>query len=374
MGRFIRDWRLLVLVGVVMVVLGGTAVIASGAYPTSGVAVYTGCLTAQGNINNVATSPTTPLHPCGTNQTLVQFSGGTITSVNAGTGLSGGGSDGAVGVSIAPGYQLPQGCAGGQVAKMGEGKGGVGGTWHCADDQNTAYSNGTGLDLSSNSFSVDPSYQLPQGCAGGQVAKMGEGKGGVGGTWECANDQNTTYSGADFATSGQDCPSGQFVTGIDADGNLKCAQFTLPSGTCETGSYVTGFDLNGKITCSCPHGAAVYSYDITAYDDASLQWWPSQQLTATDPNNPACTVTVHSPDDGSGDANPISGESPNDGWRVVGSTGYPSGTSFSVHVDDPYCATSSSTASVVDDFPLCSNSSVIFEVGESTDHATVSAN
>lgn len=58
----------LVSAAVGVVVLGGAVAVASGAYPTSGVQVYTGCLTTQGNIGNVAASATTPLHSCGTNQ------------------------------------------------------------------------------------------------------------------------------------------------------------------------------------------------------------------------------------------------------------------------------------------------------------------
>jgi hypothetical protein len=91
---------LLVCAAVSVVVLGGAAVVASGAYPTDHVTVYTGCLsksgTSAGNISSVAASPTTPAKPCGSNQTLIHLSGGTITSVNPGTGLTGGGSDGSV--------------------------------------------------------------------------------------------------------------------------------------------------------------------------------------------------------------------------------------------------------------------------------------
>lgn len=160
---------LLVCAAIFVVVLAGTAVVASGAYPTSGVTVYTGCLTHLGNLNNVAASASTPLHPCGTNH-LLHFSGGTITSVKASTGLTGGGSDGSVSLSLSTTYRLPQKCASGQVAKT-----------------------------SSSSSS----------------------------TWFCADDQNTTYNGGDFALSGQSCPAGQFATGIGASGNLNCAQPTL---------------------------------------------------------------------------------------------------------------------------------------------------
>lgn len=56
----------------------------------------------------------------------------TISTVNAGTGLSGGGNTGALSLAIANGYQLPQGCGSGQLAKA-DGSGG----WNCANDQNS---------------------------------------------------------------------------------------------------------------------------------------------------------------------------------------------------------------------------------------------
>jgi len=112
-GRF--GWMLLAAVAVV----AATAGVAYAVYPDSGVAVYTGCLntggSAGGQISSVAVNPTSPLKPCGNNQTLVHLSGGTVTKVIAGSGLSGGGSDGAVTLSLSSGFQLPQSCANGQA-------------------------------------------------------------------------------------------------------------------------------------------------------------------------------------------------------------------------------------------------------------------
>lgn len=174
--RFVRNGVrnrrfLLVWTAVATAVLAGAAVVASGAYPTTGVTVFTGCLTtsgtSRGTIGNVAASPTTPAKPCASNQRLIHLSGGTITSLVAGVGLTGGGSNGSVSLSVAPRYQLPQNCTSGQFASSS----------------------------------------------------------GVGKGFACGTD--TSYSGADFALSSQDCPAGTFAIGIDTSGTLKCGQPTV---------------------------------------------------------------------------------------------------------------------------------------------------
>ena len=171
-----RAW----LVGLAAV--SGLALSAANAlavFPNDQVTNYAGCLNtagaAAGTFSRVAVGDE-PSSPCGSNQMLVHLSGGDITSVIPGPGLSGGGTNGATTLSLAAGQTLPQTCASGDIPEWN------GTSWSCGVDNDTTYSNGTGLDLLGTTFSVQPGYRLPQTCSDGQVAKSN------GTTWSCAAD------------------------------------------------------------------------------------------------------------------------------------------------------------------------------------------
>jgi len=159
----------------VVVLLSGT--VAAG-HLQEGVKSYTGCLVSKDGVIIKIKEGESPSSPCTGGMVQVHFGGGDITSISTTGALTGGGDNGAVTISLKPEFTLPTGCVAGRVAEWN------GSAWVCGIDNDTTYSKGTGLDLTGTTFSIDEAYRV----------------------------KNTP-----------DCPSGQFATGFDSDGDIQCA-------------------------------------------------------------------------------------------------------------------------------------------------------
>ena len=163
-----------------VVAIAGTAL---AGHQTSGVKSYTGCLVSGDGVMIKIKEGNAPRSACTGGQVEAHFSGGDITKISVGSGLSlpNGGDNGEVRIELAAGQALPQGCADGRVAEWDSGTS----RWICGLDNDTTYTDGTGLDLSAaNAFSISPDYRV----------------------------KNTP-----------DCSSGQFATGFEGDGDIQCA-------------------------------------------------------------------------------------------------------------------------------------------------------
>ncbi|NKI35775.1 hypothetical protein HFP89_11440 [Wenzhouxiangella sp. XN79A] len=98
----------------------------------------------------------------------------------------------------------------------------------------------------------------------------------------CELDSDTTYSGADFALSNQQCPAGQFVTEIDSDGNAVCGSTGGLSITIRTDT-VTAQNLSGTqqlfATANCQAGEFLTGGGASA--SPRMRLYRSYPLSAT---------------------------------------------------------------------------------------------
>ncbi|HJR94925.1 MAG TPA: hypothetical protein VJ807_05765 [Gaiellaceae bacterium] len=136
------------------------AAVAGAGHQTSGVKSYTGCLVSGEGVLIKIKEGNAPRSACTGGQVEAHFSGGDITKISVGSGLSlpNGGDNGEVRIELAASQALPQGCADGRVAEWDSGTS----RWICGVDDDTTYTAGTGLDLSAgNALSIEPAYRLP---------------------------------------------------------------------------------------------------------------------------------------------------------------------------------------------------------------------
>jgi hypothetical protein len=165
---------------------------------------------------------------CGEDDVGAGGGGGDITAVNAGTGLSGGGSSGDVTVSADTGYlqrRVAGTCAAGSSIRVIKDDG----TVTCeADDVGTgggggditAVNAGTGLTGGGASGDVElgiaNSYRLPQSCANGQMAEWD------GGAWSCEDVTTNVDTGYIQRRVTGTCAAGSSIREIKADGTVSC--------------------------------------------------------------------------------------------------------------------------------------------------------
>src|SRR5918995_2285936 len=169
-GRWMRRRGLVLAVAAIGVIaIAGTAL---AGHQTSGVKSYTGCLVSGDGVMIKIKEGNAPRSACTGGQIEAHFSGGDITKISVGNGLSlpNGGDNGGVRIELAAGQALPQGCADGRVAEWDSDTS----RWVCGIDNDTTYSAGTGLNLSAgNAFSIEPDYRVKNtpDCPTGQFAK-----------------------------------------------------------------------------------------------------------------------------------------------------------------------------------------------------------
>jgi hypothetical protein len=185
-----------------VVAISGTAL---AGHQTSGVKSYTGCLVSGDGVLIKIKEGNVPRSACTGGQVEAHFSGGDITKISVGGGLSlpNGGDNGEVRIVLDASHSLPQGCSTNEFARWS------GSAWSCG-----SHTSGIGIDLnlSSNGLvthDISQSYRV----------------------------KNTP-----------DCPSGQFATGFDADGTIQCS---APTGTGTRGTFgmaETEIELAGTMT------------------------------------------------------------------------------------------------------------------------------
>ena len=262
--RAARPWLVLLSAAAILAAAAGGAV---AGHLTGGVKEYTGCLTGGGALVDIREG-TEPAKPCTKGAVEAHFSGGDITAITAGFGLTGGGTNGAVSIALDPAYALRDDCASGQVVKWSSSSG----AWVCANDNDTQYSAGTGLELSGTEFSLERFQRLPEGCELGEAVGWGTTPTSLG-EWVCIQ-----YTFAD-----ESCPTGQFVLATASDGGLTCgAPSTGAAGKVYAKSVAEANAPEGFShtvgSLSLPAGKYLVHATATAVDDGGADIYVSCSL------------------------------------------------------------------------------------------------
>jgi hypothetical protein len=199
-----RFRTLTIALGLLLVAAAATTALAG--HQTSGVRHYTGCLVSGDGVMIKIKEGTAPRSACQGGLVEAHFSGGDITKISVGGGLTlpNGGDNGEVRIELGAGQTLPQCSTAGRVVEWS------GSTWVCGVDDDTTYTASTGLDLSAgNAFSIDSAFRIP----------------------------------------GKTCStSGNFARGFDASGNIQCAGPPTSSGARAYSASVGAVTIGGSTT------------------------------------------------------------------------------------------------------------------------------
>lgn len=214
------------------------------------VPTWTGCYNASSGTINKLQQGTTPLKACATGEMPVMISSGDITSISVGGGLTGGGDNGDITITLDAKYSLPQACMTGGIPRWN------GSAWECGVDHDTTYTAGTGLSLTSTIFSLLPGYRLPQGCQNGQIA-VSDGSGG----WTCANQPAAPISHFATAPTGAVLDDGAFYGFGTVNITSPGLYLVIGKGTIESDENVQDFK---SVSCSLQPGPTGVAVDRTS--------------------------------------------------------------------------------------------------------------